>query len=252
MNISELYNTLEISEFTGIVEYSANHAKVITVDNKYNLLLNNIDSNTSLMVLIKKVKKDVESYIANKVKDINFFNFRLDNLEITDFNNFKFTGVKIDISAAYWNTAKKMFLSEKTYQYGIDNKPIRLAALGALAIKRYTDTWENGIITNKQISRPDTYNVYMEICKIVDNILSELFYLTGCAFGYFIDCVFLSTQNKHLIDLTQKYFRNKGYSTTVDFCNFSFKTEKNNLYLLSENNKEKKQYFVAKDLLNLQ
>lgn len=135
----------------------------------------------------------------------------------------------IDIRSAYFNSAVNLGLLTKEYVeefndqfYSYVNweslyKPARLVVLGSLATKRRIRDYKKGKCVNDTGYEPydiKSRNVYVEVCRGVDNLMLQLNEIPGTV-GYYWDCVF--TISEESAKEVEKEIIRRG---------FDFKTEK--------------------------
>lgn len=229
-----------------ILKSTANYAELTYKEKQYIILQPKTDK--QFFPLYSKVKSDVTKYMINKgeikniqPKDVRFINWDFGH----EFKEGEVMDVwKLDIKAAYWNTAYNYgYISKNTYDYGIKNKSLRLAALGALASKKEIHTYNKGVLKSTVIERPIISSIYFEICQIVDDIMQNLAtHVTGML-GYYVDCLFINSKNQILINQIKRIFNKNGYDVTSERDTVSVKRQGDCVYLMSS---QKKQYFVKK------
>ncbi len=134
----------------------------------------------------------------------------------------------IDVKSAYFYSAVELGLFSKEYikeynesfsnEVGYEKlyKPSRLVILGSLATKRRTRIYKKGIC--KSDSGYKTYdekmrNVYVEICKGVDNLMIELNTIQGTV-GYYWDCVFATSEEASI--RVSEVLKEKGFEFTIE------------------------------------
>ncbi len=135
----------------------------------------------------------------------------------------------IDIRSAYFYSAVNMGLFKKEYVHEFNtsfNKDVgydalyknaRLVVLGSLATKRRTRVYEYGVCIADSgfvVFDEKMRNVYVEVCRCVDNLMIELCENDG-AVGYYWDCVFATSEQSAKI--VEDAIVKKG---------FEYKTEK--------------------------
>jgi hypothetical protein len=223
-------------------ESTSRTSTLITDKGRYGLSPN-LDNKT--LGLISAVSADAKKYIEKTQFDLTvtrpapmYFRFR----EHINIDNNESKGCKIDINAAYWTMARHLFLSEKTYQAGLTSKHERLKALGALATSKIVKHYENGVCVKTERKLKDTRELYMEICRKVDEVIDLCFYEFEEILGYWVDCVFVESTNAQLLKDITGYFSKKGFAVHIEYCKFGYQKRGDNIYLLANNEKEKDYY----------
>jgi len=175
----------------------------------------------SVLPLINKVRKNAKDFkeSGGVVRDtyINFFKL----FELPQDDRIV---SKIDIRAAYWNYALNkgiitdetdvFFQKEYSGSHVNDMKKGRLKALGSLATTKQTYNFEDGIRLNDLpiIKVSETKEIYMEICRGIDDVMKEAQEeLSGCVY-YYWDCIFISPvfERKAI-----EFFKDQKYDVSV-------------------------------------
>ena len=153
--------------------YTANHLKVVA-DGRV-VFEFPAKKDYEFLSLFAKVRADAMRFLKEN-KDFNCE--RLDYRSYVHFEQGRlandmvdFAGVEIDLNAAYWNAAKKLFLSDDTYLSGLNKKRIRLKALGALSAKKTTEVWEKGMMVSCVVERPVTNDIFFAVAKEVSRVV---------------------------------------------------------------------------------
>jgi hypothetical protein len=135
----------------------------------------------------------------------------------------------IDIRSAYFFSAVNLGLFKKSFvetfnkqfyeevNYEDLYKPARLVILGSLATKRRIRDYDKGICISDTGFEPydkKARNVYVEVCRGVDNLMLELNKIPGTV-GYYWDCVFATSEDAK-----------KRVEDEIEKRGFDFKTEK--------------------------
>jgi hypothetical protein len=169
----------------------------------------------------------------------------------------KFEGYKLDMSAAYWSEAKKLFLSEETYALGVPDpkgsikrankiKKARLHALGALAVNYYSYNFSGGEISNYKNEQSKTafvfkyiYNRICEICLMCCEDYPNIL-------GFWVDCFFWHGSSETRVDEFIRYFEFMyDIKLKKEKCHFEKIKEGRSYYIQSKNELgEIKRYFV--------
>lgn len=169
--------------------------------------------------LLSKVKKDARIYmeknqLKNEVLRARFFK------SISEKPDYK-----IDIKAAYWNAAKDIFLSEETYNLGINDKESRLVALGSLATKEIIRTYELGILKEEVVVLNKFAPIYFKVCNYIDDVCNTL---SKYSLGYWVDCFFVKENQKEFVC---EQLENFGFNYSIEKVNhFEIK---NNIMVLN-------------------
>lgn len=206
-------------------------------DGKYAMIFNQEGkSDFRILSLINKVRSSAKKLIGTthdeKTHNIRFFDlFEIPNDEQKIF--------KIDIKGAYWNWAlmtgvineEHNLILEGIYEellkeyrplWGWTNaekvalkelKKIRLKALGSLATKKTIDTYVKGEMTQRELKIEDTRNIYMSICKGIDDIMKMCSNsIDGCMY-YYWDCMFVKAGKQ---DKAIEFFKDLKFDITVE------------------------------------
>lgn len=209
------------------------------------------NDNFYLLPLINKVRDDAKKYmVANKFEDdtrVDFFG--LINNPIT-----KKVICKIDLNGAYWNYAIKMgIVSEQTNTF-LNNshrdmtykelKSSRLKALGSLATRKIVFVYEDGveIEEKREIQKEHTRELYIDICRGIDNLMKECCRnVEGCIY-YYWDCIFV---DKDFSEEAVEFIRSKDYDVTIEETSIDVVHVGDHCYLLSK--KDEKMYLIKKE-----
>lgn len=161
--------------------------------------------------LIKKVEKEAKEFLKNnKIPE----NLKIKYIKEPKEKIF----FKIDIKAAYWYAAGKLFLTKKTFEEGLKgrySKLNRLIALGSLASRNIIKIYEKGNLITETIEKKETEKLYFYIASNIDLIMS----LSGG--GYWVDCAFLK-EKEEFCELLESL----NYLYSVEKI-YSFKKNKN-------------------------
>ena len=128
-----------------------------------------------------------KDYLSEEIRYINVNKFRVGE---------RIEGIRyIDISAAYWQTARNLgIIDEVVYTQGMKvDKVVRLAALGSLA--KVKDTWK---FDGKELKKQEperswaTENLWFAICKKVSDVMGKVAHEIGSDFiFYWVDGIFI-------------------------------------------------------------
>lgn len=189
-----------------VSERSGSSAKIIIEGRELKFF--DKSNNFTIPVLCKMVNKDVKNYFEKnkslkkfQIQPSVFFNLsEIERCLKTDIYAY-------DINACYWNIAKREgFISEKTYNYGLENKEARLIAIGNLNKKTLKGEILNGEIIEKTIDNPFE-NVWFFILNETFKMYNEVRNLVGENFiSWNTDCVYVSNQCDLLLE---NYFKSK-------------------------------------------
>jgi predicted NAD-dependent protein-ADP-ribosyltransferase YbiA (DUF1768 family) len=186
----------------------------IRLDSGEKIIFSKIPLGIGMLGLISRVKKLAHAWAANnphlliEKPPVHCFAARsvIYNGQIFEY----------DKNAAYVNTAKQLgILDDKTYKrlMGI-HKPLRLVALGALAIHKVEERWENGKRITSQVKYdPVTTKVWNTIVTKTDERMREIFNRYPEIIFYWYDAAFSSAP----IPLDKKEFkmqRTRGHIDT--------------------------------------
>lgn len=185
--------------------------------------------NAFVLKYINKTRAIARNFPLQEIKTYNDLNWNsfMANLPST------LTLYCIDIKSAYFKSAVNIGLLTSDYieefedcfsSQVVDSKKnnklyknSRLAVLGSLATKRRIRDYEEGICikdTGYEVYDSKMRNVYVDVCRQVDNLMIELCQITGTC-GYYWDCVFATSEQA--AKKVQQQILEKG---------FEFKTEK--------------------------
>jgi len=166
------------------------------------------------LFLFRMVKKDVLNYI-----DANEEVEPYDKLPVNYHNkdyDFAKDIIGIDINNAYWRVAfLKGYISEKTYEKGIEDKKgfkaIRLSALSSLGRERTYEVFVKGIFSHDEVHPEDKKlkNIYDDIRFSTFGVMLECSELLGNDFhSWKTDCINFydtETNRKKVIDFFESY-----------------------------------------------
>ena len=147
-----------------------------------------------------------------RAKDINYF--RWNNISEGVYYDI----VEIDVNNAYWNKALEMgVISPATYIKGLNDmeKMDRLIGLGSLATitEKYQYEPETGQIrhTGRKVNE-FTRNIFFNIAKRIDNLISGIFEKAGTnnVVFYWVDALFCRT---YAVDFIKAEFEAQGIET---------------------------------------
>lgn len=98
---------------------------------------------------------------------------------------------EIDVNAAYWHVAGELFLSEKTYNLGLERpKKERLAALGILARKQKHEFYRGAQLLRIEHTISETREIYRSVVTRLDSIVGNILENDDDALGYWVDAIF--------------------------------------------------------------
>jgi hypothetical protein len=215
------------------------HTKSSSIDLLWNERKNRFKKprpNAKFLTLYAKVKKDAKIFfdsiesiadVKRMIGEVSYFQYDLD-----DYLSNKGKPdecIYIDISAAYWTKAREVFLSEDTYEYGLNDKANRLKVLGALAAKTVIDKYENGVKTGSEVIRNPFADLFFLIQYQVDRVVNEAFGRFDC-FGYWVDAVF--TRNKAQTNYIIQFFKENGYNVKANTGTGYYKRVGDNVYFI--------------------
>ena len=193
----------------------------------------------SFLGLYAKVKSDVKKFEKHKSLDfteklrneIDYIQFK-PITEIYSYQRYACTGMKMDINACYWNEARKMFLSEETYNYGLTvKKDARLKALGALATKKIVHEYEFGNLVASYVEKSPFSLYFFKICYEVDVFFKKLLTAYASILGYWTDCFFVEQTQREVQNEIDEQIRSNRFSYKVEFCDFLLYQSKGNMFL---------------------
>lgn len=218
-------------------------------------------SNDMLLALINRVRSDAAAY---QLRCGSISNTPIDFYKLMSVPEESEVITKVDVRAAYWTTALKAgIISEETdalhkkiYEHSEDeegdeinvrfegqtisrnakrnqvSKGARLKALGSLATTRITQEYRDGEPYGlPTVETQGTKDVYMEVCRIVDQLMKRCAAeVEGCVY-YYWDCVFMK---KNFAAEAVEFFRRSGFDVRCSDTKIEFVPINDSLgYLLS-------------------
>ena len=159
---------------------------------------------------------------------------------------------KIDVRSAYWVSAlKKGVIQETTdiklkelfeYKSPEQMKTARLKALGSLATRKIIQEYEKGKMVHEEMIRENTKDIYMSICKDVDNLMRECVNEIGSVVFYYWDCIFAphGVQKEVL-----EFFKKREYDVSVGVTKLEFVKIAGTHWVISQS--DDKAYLVKKE-----
>ena len=201
---------------------STNYTKQIKFTNKDVKYIFNEDAVEDYkgLALINKVRKDATEFLKPKMKlhepkFINFYNL-IDRPP---------EGIiaKVDLTSAYWSYSMKegiiSSMTDRFFEQSWDKettkkkKQARLKALGSLATKKEFRIFVDGILKDQWTEMDiQKRNLYMSVCKGVDNIMNDTINNVDGIFFYYWDCFFCNEEN--VTDVIE-YLKTLGYGAKV-------------------------------------
>lgn len=206
----------------------------ILTDDKRIIFNKEGDSDNKVLSLIKAVRDDANAYMESSAytfrsptKDkVNFFGL----LDVLDNNSIL---TKVDVKSAYWERAKQKGvitnLTDLKYKKNFEGyetqyaKEARLKALGSTATAKHYKFYAKGKnkseLFDEFILQQKTRQVYLELCRDIDELMLEMKRnIKGCKY-YYWDCMFLE---KEFAEKAVQFLKDKGYSsssqeTTVEY-----------------------------------
>ncbi len=98
---------------------------------------------------------------------------------------------EIDVNAAYWHVAGELFLSQKTYNLGLERpKKERLSALGILARKQKYEFYKGSELLRVERNVSETRDIYKSVVSRLDYIIGNIMENDEGAVGYWVDAIF--------------------------------------------------------------
>ncbi len=174
-----------------------------------------------VLSLINNVRQNAKEYLSNTSYEkretyIHFFDL---------FKRPKSDEViwKIDIRSAYWSSALKRGIIKqetndkltKSYEGkpAKEMKQARLKALGSLATNKMVQTYIEGKLEFEEQIPEITKELYMDICRDVDNIMRECVDENQTVIYYYWDCIFVpKNTSKGVLD----FFKKRDYNVSVE------------------------------------
>jgi hypothetical protein len=201
------------------IEKTTYSRKITMQDRK---LIFNEDGSQDIQVLrlINNVRADAEHYVKHGGMVGNSY------ISFYDLYNRPPKGVsmKIDIKSAYWVyalkrgiiTNKTNTLYENIYE-GLSEreaKEKRTKALGSLATRKRILTYIKGKpdYDNEEIFSHPAREIYLDICRGIDDLMKSCVYNTEGAFYHYWDCIFADKlHSKNIIE----FFKDNKYDVGV-------------------------------------
>lgn len=206
------------------------------------------DQDFRLLSLITSVRKDAKQFMEREGEiqkgKIDFFNM----FEVPTEDQII---CKIDLTAAYWTYAlKRGIIKPETNQklirlYGVSKKKVkqsmsdwtpsekvklkirevgefktaRLKALGSLATMKTTTEFERGYRVSEETKEEPTKEIYMEICRGIDELMKECHRtVPGCIY-YYWDCIFVK---KEFSAEVLEFFKEREYNVSMQETRIDF------------------------------
>lgn len=150
----------------------------------------------NMIYMFKLVRNDVKRFLKTNptiqlppIVEVSKYNFYFDH------DRGKLTGT--DLNHAFWRIAFiKGYISEKTYERGLDDKAkaLRLATLSTLGTERVYDVYKDGVLVEQKIKRAKDQillDVYKDIRYSCYFMMHELSIILGSDFDcYKTDCIY--------------------------------------------------------------
>lgn len=230
---------------------STTYTKKVLLEREQIIFNHEGQGDDNLLLLVNMVRADAKKYISTnpsfikKDEKVDFFNL----LEVV--TNKKMI-TKIDCKSAYWTYAVKIgIVSKKTDEYLLSvcknltasyAKELRLKALGSLSTSKLYQDWENGKIIKEEIKREATRDIYLEICRGIDQLMKDTAKnVDGCIY-YYWDCIFVERErNEAVID----FIKSQGYDVTSEETSVEFIRIGENGYILSKS--DNKMYMTRRE-----
>jgi hypothetical protein len=205
-----------------------------------------VPADKSFLGLFSKVKRDAKKHRENHPdfyfpplgpQCVTYSSIKDDRLRVAG----TIDGAKLDVSAAYWNYAKDLFLSQDTYDYGYRHKEARLKALGALATS-YTEEWidTNGYQVALEKYRSEYANLFFYIARELGEEMLMFMQVQKPVFFMWVDCFFADTQDDRELDyLSRRFEAQTGFQLKIEKCLFEFVDAPETPYISSLNSEGK-------------
>lgn len=170
------------------------------------------------IALINSVRKNARDYLTVNDflndKTIHFF-------DIIEKPSSDKVLVKVDLKSAYWKYAMRTgVILDKTnerfeaYSDGMEvkkAKSMRLKALGSLATTKNITIYDNGIRVRDYSNTELTKQIYMDICRGIDNVMKECIENVEGVCYYYWDCVFVM---KEFSEDAVNFFKERDYEVS--------------------------------------
>ena len=224
-------------------------------------------STDGVLSLINKVRNSAKKYMSEhntSLPDSKIFFLDLFNIPKSDD-----IITKVDITSAYWKQAimdgiidediNQYMLNLKASEWNLvtksfDERPytskelkgIRLKALGSLATRKEVEIYEKGIAIHWEIIEQQTKEIYMNICRSIDQMMRKCRTEVDECIFYYWDCMFVKKRfSNQVID----FFQNKNFECKTEDTNLSYDLIGTKGYLTSE--VDGKMYLVSSENRNL-
>lgn len=227
---------------------STTYTKKILQDKSVAFFNDKGDQDYRLLSLITSVRKDAKAFMDE--------GGRIEKTKIDFFNMFEIPAedeiiCKIDLTAAYWTYAlKRRIIKGETNQklirlFGVSKKKVkqamsdyspqigrkvktrevgefktaRLKALGSLATMKTTTQFERGYRVSEETKEEPTKEIYMEICRGIDELMKECHRtVPGCIY-YYWDCIFVRKEfSRQVVD----FFKQREYNVSMQETKIDF------------------------------
>lgn len=193
-----------------------------------------------LMGLMAKTKRDAKPFAKGLKdwRDYSYLGYGFNRMYVSSkcARGSDFSGAQIDVSACYWQMARKHFLSDDAYEYGLAHKAARLKALGSLATRKEVRRYEKGVLVSSEVLYPETRSVFFFIASEAEAMIAEAKRAARSAFGHWVDCVFVGDSLEG--EDVARFFDCKGFGSVSENRFFSCVRKHNSIYLRSKKSSE--------------
>ncbi|HQJ89913.1 MAG TPA: hypothetical protein PLB70_04790 [Paludibacteraceae bacterium] len=234
---------------------STSYSKKVKTD-KFTVIFNETgDFDPKILGLINSVRKDGRDYLKKEPKLRDSTIFWYDLFEVPEEDEII---CKVDLRSAYWIIAQRMGLvapkSDNLLRSYYEGHPVkimknaRVKSLGSLATNKKIEYYEHGkkIHDLTEFKTEPTRDIYLEVCRRVDELIRDcVSTVPGCVY-YYWDCVFV--KQKYSEDAVQ-FFKDMDYETSVGETTLQFHKFENGGNIISM--RDNIAYMVKKESLHL-
>lgn len=208
------------------------------------------DSDMDALGLINLVRKNAKDFLGN-----TSFKQRSEYIYFSELiNKPKSQEIiyKIDVRSAYWIAAMKRGVIEETtnskllevfeFKTPEEMKRTRLKALGSLATKKTEQEWLGRKLLKEKVVIENTKDLYMDICRDVDNLMRECVDENQQIVFYYWDCIFVPSGFEMEV---MEFFKNRKYDVSVGTTRLEYINIGRTNWVLSQD--DDKAYMVKKE-----
>jgi hypothetical protein len=202
------------------------------------------------LALINMVRENAKEYLGK-----TSFEQRKSFIHFSELINKPKSGEvihKIDVRSAYWSMALKRGVIEELtnrkllevfeFKSAEEMKRARLKALGSLATRKMIQIYEFGKLIKEEPIIENTKELYMDICRDVDNLMRDCVDENQSIIFYYWDCIFApETISSEVLN----YFKKLKYDVQVEHTKLEYVNVANTNWIVSMS--DNKAYLVKKE-----